>query len=135
MAIPGPTLTPMCLVYHCRYVYPWTAGRLAQCWLRVYKAPGRAVVIASEVDAYPRQDETTRIVTMATYVYQQFGLPLDDTVWVAHTPGRGAHIHPYPNVPEAFEEVTFGWTLEGLGQPRWTQWQRAEVEGLIGQPL
>ena len=135
MAIPLPALTPMDLVYDHRYVYPWIEGRLAQCWLRVYKAPGRAVVLASEVDAYPRRDETTRIVAVATCVYRQFGLPLDDTVWVAHTPGRGAHIHPYPNVPEAFEEVTFGWTLEGLGHPQWTRRQRVEVEALIGQPL
>ena len=135
MNTPLPTLTAMSLVYDRRYVYPWAEGRLAQCWLRVYKAPGRAVVIATELDRYPRRAETTRMVRVATCVYQRFGLPLDNTVWGAHTPGRGAYLHPYPNMPETFEEVTFGWTTEGLVQPQWEERQREEVEALIGQPL
>lgn len=129
------THAPMRLVYDQRYVYLCQDGRLAQCWLRVYKAPGRAVVIATEVDAYPRQASATRMAVVATQIYRQFGLPLDDTVWLAHTPARGACIRPYPNVPEQFEEVAFTWTLRGLQQPHWTPCRRTEVETLIGQRL
>ena len=125
----------MRLVFDQRYVYPWANGHLAQCWLRVYKAPGRAIALASEVDAYLRPAESTRMAVMAQGVYHRFGLPLDDTVWMSHWPGRGPHLHPYPNVPEQFEEARFEWTPEGLGQPEWRQRQRSEVEDLIGQPL
>ena len=125
----------MRLVFDQRYVYPGPDGRFAQCWLRVYKAPGQAIVLASEVDAYPRPAESTRMVVMARDVYRRFGLPLDNTVWMAHCPGRGPHIRPYPNVPEHFEEADFAWTPEGLGQPKWRPRQRTEVEDLIGQPL
>jgi hypothetical protein len=130
-----PISPPMYLVYDRRYVYLWAEGRLAQCWLRVYKAPGRAVVITTEVDRYPRQAEGTRLMRVATYVSQQFGLPLDHTVWVAHTPGRGPYIRPCPNMPEIFREATFGWSREGKGEPQWEERQREEVEALIGQPL
>ena len=127
--------SPMRLVFDQRYVYPWTDGRLAQCWLRVYKAPGRAMVLASEVDSYPRPANNTRMGVMAQGVSHRFGLPLDDTRWVAHRPGRGPHIRPYPNVSEQFEEACFEWTPEGLGEPEWRQCKRSEVEDLIGQPL
>lgn len=127
--------SPMRLVFDQRYVYSWADGRLAQCWLRVYKAPGRAIVLATEVDTYPRPAESTRMVEMARCVYQRFGLPLEDTVWMAHRPGRGSYIRPYPNVPEQFEEARFSWTPSGLGQPEWRQCQRVEVEALLGQPL
>jgi hypothetical protein len=130
-----PTLPVMKLVYDQRYVFPWAEGRLAQCWLRVYKTPGRAVVIATEVDRYPQRVEATRIMRVATCVYQRFGLHLDSTVWVAHTPGRGAYLRPYPNTPERFEEVTLEWATEGLVRPQREERQRGEVEALIGQPL
>ena len=126
---------PMRLVYDRRYVYAWSESRLAQCWLRVYKAAGRAVVIATEVDTYPRPADSSRIAVVASHVYRRFGLPLDDTIWVAHVPARGACIHPHPNIPEQFEEVTFAWTVEGLGQPQWQPLQRAEIEAFIGQLL
>ena len=135
MSIPVSTLTALSLVYNRCHVYPWVNGRLAHCGLRVYKTAGRAVVIASEVEVYPRSADTTRTVAMAMWVYRRFGLPLDDTVWIVHTPGRGSHIRPYPNVPEQFEEVAFAWTMDGLGSPQWTRRHREEVEELIGQPL
>ena len=127
--------SPMRLVFDQRYVYAGPDGRFAQCWLRIYKAPGRAIVLASEVDAYPRPAESARMVVMAQGVYRRFGLPLDNTVWIAHCPGRGPHMRPYPNTPEQFEEAHFAWTPEGLGQPEWRTLARAEVEDLIGQPL
>src|SRR6266568_1692317 len=97
-------------------IYPYTGSHDCRCHgrLRIFTAPGRAVVIATEMDDNPGTSVTSMAGPLATQVSQAFGLPLETLVWIEHYPDRGFYAGK-PQCPEVFAQVTF--TLTMLAAP------------------
>jgi hypothetical protein len=109
--------------------YTGSHACLSHCRLRIFTAPGQAVVIATEVADNPGTSLTNMAGPLATQVWQEFGLPLEALVWIAHYPSRGF------GLPEVFARVIFELTPQGLCHPQW-QWRTiTHVEAMIAQAL
>ena len=116
------------------YLYRGYHGCPSYCWLRIYTAPDRTVVIATEVNENPGTSITNMAEHLATEVTRTFGLSLDALVWIEHSHDRLV-IGGRPRLPASFDLVTFTCTPQGLRAPQWQRISQAEVEALIGQPL
>src|SRR5712691_2646077 len=124
----------MPLRYDRLYLYRGYHGCPSYCWLRIYTAPDRTVVIATEVDDNPGTSMTNMAAHLATEVTRTFGLPLDALVWIEHYPARRV-IGGHPRLPASFDLVTFTWTPLGLRAPQWRRVSKEQVEALMGQRL
>ena len=124
----------MPLRYDRLYLYRGYHGCPSYCWLRIYTAPDRTVVIATEVDDNPGTSMTNMAAHLATEVTPTFGLPLDALVWIEHYPARRV-IGGHPRLPASFDLVTFTWTPLGLRAPQWRRVSKEQVEALMGQRL
>ena len=116
------------------YLSRGSRGCPSSCWLRLYQAPDRTVVIATEVDDNPGPSMTNMAEHLATEVTWTFGLSLDALVWIEHYPARRV-VGGRPRLAASFDLVTFTCTPQGLRAPQWQRISQAEVEALIGQPL
>jgi len=125
----------MQLTYDGLYHYWGYHGCPSRCWLRIYKAPGQAVVVATELADNPGTSITNMAEVLATHVCQEFGLPLDDLMWIEHYPER-CFLGGRPRLPASFDHVTFAaLTAQGLQRPEWRRLSQAQVETLIEQAL
>lgn len=115
---------------------PYTGYHACRCHcrLRIFTAPGRAVVIATEMDDNPGTSVTNMAGPLAAQVSQEFGLPLETLVWIEHSPDRGFYAGK-PTFPEVFAQVTFTLTPQGLRQPLWQRLPKGQVEALIERTL
>src|SRR5207244_3711118 len=104
------------------------------CWLRIYTAPDRTVVIATEVNENPGTSITNMAEHLATEVTRTFGLSHDALVWIEHYPARRV-LGGYPRLAESLDLGTFTWTPQGLRAPQWRRVSKEQVETLMGQPL
>ena len=116
------------------YLSRGSRGCPSYCWLRIYQAPDRTVVIATEVDDNPGPSMTNMAEHLATEVTRTFGLSLDALVWIEHYHDRLV-IGGRPRLPASFDLVTFMWTPQGLRAPQWRRVSKEQVETLMGQPL
>jgi hypothetical protein len=115
-------------------------GVEARCQVQIYRQPGRAVVVVTELPDNPGVSVTNAAEYIATCILHDHALDPDTTIWVEHYHDRNRPGQHDPLFAESWDLVTFNWDYRTspwqhrsphATSPRWCPLDREEVDRLI----
>ncbi|HBY97687.1 MAG TPA: hypothetical protein DEP84_27725 [Chloroflexi bacterium] len=100
----------------------------AHCRVHIYYRTQRAVVVLSDAPDNPGPGIVDAVPQVATEVLHRYGLDVERTTWVVHSPaGAGG-------LPESYDLVELVWDGERFtGEPEWGQVPLQNIEWLTRQ--